>query len=80
MNNIFKVKENNKLIREIFKLNLEIPGWNLITFETKSLNVHGPKISNSLPFHIKSFENLHVFKSLMENWNDNLCNRTVCTK
>ena len=63
MNNIFKVKENNKLIREIFKLNLEIPGWNLITFETKSLNVHGPKISNSFLFisnHLKIYMYLKV--------------------
>ena len=32
MNNIFKVKENKRLVREQYKLNLETPEWNQVTF------------------------------------------------
>ena len=54
MSNIFKVKqENERLIREQYKLNLETPEWNQVTFGAKILKVHGPNVCNSLPFHIK---------------------------
>ena len=80
MNNIFKVKENKRLVREQYKLNLETPEWNQVTFGTKILKVYGPKVWNSLPFHIKTSENLIQFKSLIKNWNDNSCSCAVCTK
>ena len=80
MNNIFKVKENKRLVREQYKLNLETPKWNQVTFGAKSLKVYGPKVWNSLPFHIKTSENLIQFKSLIKNWNDNSCSCAVCTK
>ena len=80
MNNIFKVKENKRLVREQYKLNLETPEWNQVTFGAKSLKVYGSKVWNSLPFHIKTSENLIQFKSLMKNWNGNSCSCIVCTK
>ena len=80
MNNIFKVKENKRLVREQYKLNLETPKWNQVTFGAKSLKVYGPKVWNSLPFHIKTSKNLIQFKSLIKNWNGNSCSCTVCTK
>ena len=46
----------------------------------KSLKVYGPKVWNGLPFHIKTFENLIQFKSVIKNWNGNSCSCTVCTK
>ena len=80
MNNIFKVKENKRVVREQYKLNLETPEWSQITFGAKSLKVYGSKVWNSLPSQIKTSENLIQFKSLMENWNGNSCSCTVCTK
>ena len=80
MNNIFKVKENKRLVREQYKLHLESLEWNQVTFGAKSLKVHGQKIWKSLTFHIKSSENLIVFKSLLKNWNGNSCSCTVCAK
>ena len=80
MNNIFKVKENKRLVREQYKLNLETPEWNQVTFGVKSLKVYGLKVWNSLPFHIKTSENLVQSKSLMKNWNGNSCSCIVCTK
>ena len=80
MNNIFNVKENERLVRKQYKLNLETPEWNQVTSGTKSLKVYESKVWNSFPFHIKTFENLIQFKSLMKNWNGNSCSYTVCTK
>ena len=80
MNYIFKVKESKRLVRELYKLNLEIPEWNQVTFRAKSLKVYGPNVWNSFPFHIKTSENLIQFKSLMKNWNGNSYGCTVCTK
>ena len=78
MNNIFKVKENKRVVREQCKLNLETPEWNQVTFGAKSLKVSGSKVWNSLPSHIKTSENLIRFKSW--NLNGNSCSCTVCTK
>ena len=41
MNNIFKDKENKRLVREQYKLNLETPEQNQVTFRAKSLKVYG---------------------------------------
>ena len=60
MNNIFKVKENERLVREQYKLNFETPEWNQVTFGAKSLKVYGSKIWSSLLFHIKTSENLNL--------------------
>ena len=53
MNNIFKAKENKRLVREQYKLNPETPEWNQVTPGAKSLQVYGSKAWNSLSFHIK---------------------------
>ena len=44
MNNIFKLKENKRLVREQNKLNCETPEWYQVTFGAKSLKVYGPEI------------------------------------
>ena len=48
MNNIFKLKINGREVRDKYKLNLDIPKWNQITFGCKSLTVLGPKIQYCL--------------------------------
>ena len=62
VNSNFKVKENKKLVREQYKLNLETTEWNQFTVGAKNLEVHGPEIWNSLPFYNKSSENLNILK------------------
>ena len=52
MNNIFKVKDNKKLVQEQYKSNLETPESNQVTFGVKNLEVYRSKIWNSLPFHV----------------------------
>ena len=44
MNNIFKVKENKRLVREQYKLDLETPEWKQVIFWAKSLKVYGSKV------------------------------------
>ena len=44
MNNIFKVKENKRLLREQYKLNLDTPEWNQVTFFGKTFeSIYTPK-------------------------------------
>ena len=50
-------------------LNFNIPRRNQVTFGTNNLNSYGPKISNALPFNIKTAENLKSFKTLIKKWN-----------
>ena len=54
MKNIFEMKTNNRIVREKYKLNLNIPRTNQVTFGTNSLKSYGPKIWNALPFSIKT--------------------------
>ena len=49
MNDIFKLRNTNRLTREKYKLNLEIPKPNQPTFGTKSLKNYSLKIRNVLP-------------------------------
>ena len=67
MKNIFKIREINRPIRKQYKLNLLIQNHNQVSFGEKSLRILGPRIWNSLPFHIKSAENLNQFKKLIKN-------------
>ena len=57
---IFKLRMTNRSTREKYKMNLEI---------TKRLRYLGPKVWISLPYQIKSSENLTIFKTPIKNWN-----------
>ena len=48
MNDIFKLRNTDRLTREKYKLNLEIPKPNQATFGTRSLRSYGLKIWNAL--------------------------------
>ena len=50
-------------------LNLDMPIINQVSFGGKSLRYYGPKIWNSLSFHIKSSEKLEAFINIIKNWN-----------
>ena len=60
--NIFEMKTNKPIVREKYKLNLNTPRTNQVTFGTNSLKSYGPKIWTALPFSNKTAENLKVFK------------------
>ena len=69
MNEIFMLRKTSIAVRSNYKLNLDVPTINEVSFGGKSLRYYGPKIWNSLSFHIKSSENLEGFKNIIKNWN-----------
>ena len=61
MKQIFKLREANRSVCENYRLTLNIPNYNQVTFGKKSLRIFGLKIWNSSPYHIKSSKNLESF-------------------
>ena len=68
MRDLFSVRETSRLVPEKYMLNSSIPAHNQITFGSKNFRVYGPKVWNSLPYHIKSSENLESFKIIFKHW------------
>ena len=64
VNELFELKKSHGAVRNQYKLNLEVPIINQVTFGAKSIRYLGPKIWNSIPFHIKSSESLTNLKEL----------------
>ena len=73
MNDIFKLRNTNRLTCEKYELKLAIPKPNQATFGTKSLRSYGPIMWNGLTYHIKTSENVNSFKAIIKYWNDNHC-------
>ena len=67
MNDIFKLRNTDRLTREKYKLNLQIPKPNEVTFGTGNLRSYSPKIWNALPNHIKISDNLNSHKNIVLN-------------
>ena len=67
MNEILRLRVTNRMVGSQYRLNLEIPKVNRVSFGNKSIRSFGPKIWNSLPSHIKSCENLETFKGVIKN-------------
>ena len=68
MNEIFELRKTKRAVQNQYKLNLEVPIMNQVTFGAKSIKYLGPNIWNSLPFRIKSSESLTTFKRFIKNW------------
>ena len=75
MNEVFRLRVTNRMVRSQYRLNLDIPRVNQVNFASRSF---GPKIWNSPPPHIKSCENLETFKKVIKNWDGITCNCRVC--
>ena len=61
MKEIFSLRQTNKPVQEKYKLNLDCSSYNQVTLDREPLTFFGPKTWNSLPYHIKSAENLASF-------------------
>ena len=66
MKEIFSLRQTDRPVREKYKLNLHIPSYSQVAFGHKALTFFGPKTWNSLPYHIKSAENLALFKTMIK--------------
>ena len=80
INEIFELRKNNRAVRNQYKLNLEVTIINQVTFRVKSIRYLGPKIWNSLPFHIKSSESLKTFKRIIKNRDTVSCKWPICQR
>ena len=78
INEIFRLKVTNRIVRSQYRLDLDIPRVNQVRFGNKSIRSFGPKIWNSLPRHIKPCENLETFKRVIKNWDGITCNCSLC--
>ena len=54
MNEIFRLRVTNRMVRSQYRVNLDIPKVNRVSFANKSIRSFGPKIWNSPPPLIKS--------------------------
>ena len=66
INEIFELRKTNRAVRNQYKLNLKVPIVNQVALGAKSIRYLGPKIWNSLPFHINSSESLTTFKRIIK--------------
>ena len=78
MNEILKLRKISRAVRSNYKLNLDVPTINQVSFGGKGLRYYRPKIWNLLSFHIKSSENLEAFINIIKNWNGVSCKCKVC--
>ena len=62
MKEIFSLIQTGRLVREKYKLNLDISSYKEVTFGRKTLIFFSPKTWNCLPCRIKSADNLASFK------------------
>ena len=80
MKQIFELRKTHRNVCEKYRLNLNIPNYNQVTFGKKSLRIFGPKIWNTLPYHIKYSQNLETFKTVIKNWDGVNCKCVICKK
>ena len=65
MKEVFRLRVTKRMVRSQYRLSLDIPKVNQVSFGYKSIRSFGPKIWNPLPPHIKPCENLETFKRVM---------------
>ena len=58
--------------------NLKVPRVNQTTYDSRSIKFEGARLSNHLPEHIKSAENLNTFKNLIKYWACPSCGSNYC--
>ena len=78
MSKIFDFSESTRSLREQYTLNLKVHRHNQVNFGERSLKTLGPKVWNSLPYHIKASENLITFKKLIKEWDGITCKCNLC--
>ena len=76
----FELRKTNRAVQNQYKLNLEVPIINQVTFGAKRIKYLGPKIWNSYPFHIKSSESLTTFKKVINNSDTVSCKCPICQR
>ena len=78
MNKMLKLRKASRALRSNYKINLHVATINQVSFGYKNFRYYGPKIWNSLHFHIKCSESLRAFKNTIKIWNGVSCKCKVC--
>ena len=79
MKEILQKVGQNRVTRDRYKMNLNIPKTNQVMFGTKSLKFYGRKIWNALQLISKLQKTLTLFNNLIKKWNSVSCSCIVCT-
>ena len=80
MKDIFQFQENKRSVRQQNINNLTIKTFRTSTFGSNSLSSLGPKVWNTLPFHLKCSESLTTFKNMIKKWNGSKSCCNICQK
>ena len=67
MENIFEMKTSNRIVREKYKLNLNIPRTNQVTFGTNSLKSYGPKFGTLYLLASRQLKTLKLLKHQLKS-------------
>ena len=78
MKDIFRIKESKRPVRSNNANNLEVKLTKTVTFGTNSLSSLGPKVWNSLPYHLKYSESISTFKQMIKKWDGYKCQCDDC--
>ena len=78
MKNMFNIRQTNRAQRQQYKLNIEIPRSNQVSFSTKSLCIQGTKIWKSSPLYIKSRVSVQAFKDVIKFWDGSEYSCNIC--
>ena len=76
---LFILRLTNRPVREKNKMNMIVPELNQASYGKNNLRTFGPKLWNSLPYHIKSSENLESLKRTIKYWNGERRLDKVCS-
>lgn len=76
----FKLRKTSQLVRNPYKMSLDIPRTNQVRFETKNFRKYELKLCKTLPFDIKPSNNLQVFGKLLKNWRGAYYDCTISPK
>ena len=66
MNQIFRLRVVNRVVRSQYRLYLHILKVSQVSFGNRSIRSFGPKTWNSVPPHLKSCENLETFERVVK--------------
>ena len=61
MKNLFKVHKTNREQRQQYKLNLEIPKFNQVSFDNKNLRIQGP-LRFGMPYYLSILNPNKIFR------------------
>ena len=78
MKNMFNIRQTNRAQRQEYKLNIEIPRSNQVSFSTISLCIQGTKIRKSFPLYIKSRVGVQAFKDVIKLWDGSEYSCDIC--